>query len=238
MSIASDVFAHVIMINDDNCMVTTQKKRIVQRSKLIDNLWFLVKPDYNGFNMSEFTVLIEYLAPVSRKYRTEFLQVSESDYSGYLKYTMPVDTCITAEPGEVEFQITFLLTKLDPDGNSSQHVRKVTGGKLTVSPITAWSDIIPDSALTALDQRIIKTDAQIRALNDMNSVLYETKADGLIYDETSNALQLAAVGKAIGNKVTLNTSCESFKDGVPVVDFTAISGGTDTPSEDDNIVEF
>lgn len=238
MSYNSDSSSYVILINDDNTMTATQKRRIVQRSKLVDDLWFLVKPEYNGHDLAEFTVLLEYLSPASHKYRTEILSLSEDTYNGYLKYMLPFDTALTAEAGKVDIMISFISAELDANGVSVQRVRKVSGSTIEIIPIAAWSDIIPDEALSALDQRIIKTDAQIKALNDMNNILYETKADGLIYDETSNALQLAAVGKAIGNKVTLNAGYELFKDGVPVVDFTTISGGTDTPSEDNNIVEF
>lgn len=229
---------YVILINDDNTMTVTQKRRVVQRSKLVDDLWFLVSPYYNGHLLTGFTVLLEYLLPVSRKYKTEILRMSNDTYNGYLKYTLPLDTMITSEAGSVDMMLSFISVEMDEHGNGVQRVRKVSGTKIDIVPIAAWSDIIPDEALSAIDQRIIKTDAQIRALNDMNDTLYETKADGLIYDENSNELQLAAVGKAIGNKVTLNASYESFKDGVPVVDFTTISGGADTPSEDDNIVEF
>lgn len=237
MSTASEVSAYVMLISDDNNIVVTQKRRVIQRSKLIDNLWFLVKPEYNGFNMSEFTVLLEYLAPVSRKYRTDILQLEAEDYNGYLKYTMPIDTTITAEAGDVEFQITFIGTGMDAEGNVKQHVRKITGGHINIVPITAWSDIIPDDALSALDQRIIKTDAQIKALNDLGEALYYTKADDISYDEEDNVLQLLAGGVEIGKKITIRSSGESLKDGVPVVDISGSnsSGGSDV---DDDIIEF
>lgn len=238
MSYTSDDTPYVILINDDNTMTTTQKRRIVQRSKLVDDLWFLVNPIYNGRNLDAFTVLLEYLSPVSHKYRTEILYLSEDTYNGYLKYTLPFDTTITAEAGKVELMISFIASELNNDGSSVQRVRKVSGSTIEIVPVTAWSDIIPDEALSALDQRIIKTDAQIRALNEMNNIIYESKADSLVYDEENNILQLAAVGKTIGNKVVLSGSYEPFKDGVPVVDFTTISGGIDTPEEDDSIIEF
>jgi hypothetical protein len=219
-------------------MTTTQKRRIVQRSKLVDDLWFLVNPMYNGHSMSDFTVVLEYLLPVSRKYKSEILSLSDSDYNGYLKYTLPFDTELTSEAGSIELMLSFILSKLDEEGKSVQRVRKVTGTTLIIVPITAWSDIIPDSALSALDQRIIKTDAQIRALSEISNALYVSKADDIMYDESSNELQLTAAGKEIGRKIVLAGAGQSLKDGIPVIDLDNMNKDDTVVEEEDNIVEF
>lgn len=234
---------YVILVDDNNRLVETVKARIMQRSKLVDDLWFLVKPTYNGLDMGRFTVSLEYVAPASRKYRHEILELSSDLYNGYYKYKLPVDTKITAEAGEVELLLTFLMADLDVNGMPVQRVRKADGAKITIHPVTAWSDIIPDEALTALDQRIIKTDAQIRALADMGEILNLTKADGLDYNETENEIQLTANGMPIGNRVALANGEASLKDGVPVVDFSKHSFITPDENEpededDDNVVEF
>ena len=87
--------AYTILVNEDNTMTTTQKRRIVQRSKLVDDLWFLVPQMYNGYNMAVFTVLLEYVLPVSKRYQSDILVLSDSTYNGFLKYHLPVDTVIT-----------------------------------------------------------------------------------------------------------------------------------------------
>lgn len=217
--------AYVILVNDDNSMTITQKKRIVQRSKLVDTLFFLVGNYYNGKDMSEFTVLIEYLLPNSRKYLTEILTLSDSDYNGYLKYTLPIDTELTSEAGDIELQMTFAKSDLDPEGNPIQLVRKISAVTISVIPISAWSDIIPDSALSAIDQRLIKADAQIRALDEIFGVISTSKADNIKYDTSSGELQLLSGGNAIGDKVVIvscDESCggdDSNPDYVSVVEF-------------------
>ena len=230
MSIASESSAYVILINDDNTMTTTQKRRIVHRSKLVDNLWFLVKPEYNGYNMADFTVALEYLSPVSHKYRTDILTLSEDTYNGYLKYTLPVDTKITAEAGEVKLMITFLLADLDESGKGVQRVRKIIESSIQVVSNAAWSDIIPDCALSTLDQRIIKMDAQIKALNETVAMTNDAKADNISYNKDSNELQLMSGVTPIGNKVVLrNVGID--EDGMPIVDF---SGTANNPGLDDD----
>lgn len=229
---------YVILVNKDNTLIATQKDRIMQRSKLVDTLWFLVPPDYNEHSMSDFTVLLEYVLPISRKYRSEILAKSDETYNNHLIYKLPLDTKLTAEHGEIEFYLSFISVKIDETGATSQHVRKTSSTTITVVPVSAWSDIIPDSALSALDQRIIKTDAQIKALSDISDAIYYSKADDLNYNEENNELQLLSGGKEIGKKVTIKGSGESLKDGIPVVDLSAASIAPDTPEIEDNVVEF
>lgn len=230
---------YVILVNNDHTLIATQKERIMQRSKLIDNLWFLVPVNYKKHNMSDFTVLLEYVLPVSRKYRSEILVASNELYNDHLIYRLPLDTNMTVEAGDIELTLSFLSVELDDTGNSVQRSRKTDSIKIHIYPITAWSDIIPDSALTALDQRIIKTDAQIKALADM-SLAASNKADDIKYNDETNELQLMSNGKEIGTKVMLQCKNDSIKDGIPAVDFSDIGQDEDVnvPEFEDNVVEF
>ena len=159
---------YTILVNDSNELVTTVKERIMQRSKLVDNLHFLVEPTYKGIDMSDFTVTMEYILPISREYKTEILEKSDELYKEKLEYKLPFDTCLTKEHGKVEVQLTFTRIILDADGRSIQQVRKTSPAVITIVPISAWSDIIADSALTALDQRILQTQAMIEAASELN----------------------------------------------------------------------
>lgn len=198
---------YTILIGNDNSLTTTCRERIMQRSKLVDNLCFLAYPIYKEQNMAEYTVLLEYVLPCSRKYRTEILELSNEMYEDHLKYLLPFDTQLTSEAGEIEAQITFAKADIDDKGNSIQRVRKTSTVKITIVPISAWSDIIPDSALSAIDQRIIKVDAQIKALDEMGEILHNSKADNLSYE--NNKLQLLANGKKIGKAVTIKAAAEN-----------------------------
>lgn len=233
---------YVILINNDNTLSAPKKQRIMQRSKLVDTFWFLVYPIYNNIDLSDCTVLLEYLLPISKKYKTEILQLSKEKYEDHLKYLLPIDTELTSEAGEIELQLTFAKAEFDADGNPFTPVRKTDSITVNVFPIKKWSDIIPDSALSPIDQRLIKMDAQIRALDDMNTAMYLTKADDISYD--GNKLQLTSNGNKIGRVVEINSCEDDLEDGVPVVDF---SNSTDfiTPDDTapdnkdyDNVVEF
>lgn len=195
---------YTILVNDDNTLTTSIRERIMQRSKLVDSLHFLVSPTYKGLDMTDFTVTMEYILPVSKEYVSEVLVKSEELYKEMLEYKLPFDTDLTKEAGEIEVKLTFSKVDLDEDGNDIQYVRKISATSITIVPIESWCDIIPDKALDAIDQRIIKTDAQIKALIEANEITRLEKADNLVLDSENKELYLTAEGNQIGDKVKLS----------------------------------
>lgn len=234
---------YVILVNPDDTLYGSVKKRIVQRQKLVNDLVFVVDPIYNGIDMTSATVMLEYVLPVSREYKTALLTLSEERYKGcYLQYKLPFDIGLTAQAGSLELQLTFAYVEMLPNGVGIQRVRKTSSTTIDVVPITAWSDIIPDSALASLDERLIKLDASMRAMNDYLDVIDTNKVDNLVYDSREDVLHLSANGKIVGDKVSVK---EMLDDGVPVIDFS--SGSNNPDHEDgcscgcdceDNVVEF
>ena len=107
---------YTILLNETNELITSVRERIMQRSKLVDNLHFLVDPIYKGIDMSDFTVMLEYLTPVSREYKTEILVKSDELYKEKLEYKLPFDTALTKEAGDIEVQLTFIKVDMDAEG--------------------------------------------------------------------------------------------------------------------------
>lgn len=232
---------YVLLVNEDNTISTTKRERIMQRSKCVDNLMFLVSPIYKEIDMANATVTLEYLKPVSHRYKTEILVLSDEMYKDHLKYILPFDTELTDEAGSIEMQLTFTLVDLDADGKEYQYVRKTSKTVVPIVPITAWSDIIPDSALSALDQRLIKLDAQTKGLEAYAEYLSQTQVDNLRYDDISETLQLTSNGNTVGDKVSVR---DMLDDGIPVIDLDSPSGDDDVDNNncncgcEDNVVEF
>lgn len=242
---------YVILVNDDDSLYGSHKERIMQRQKLVNDLVFVVDPIYrNTHDMTNASVLLEYILPVSREYKTVLLTLSEERYNDcFLQYKLPFDTDLTSQPGSLQVQLTFAYTELNSDGIGIQRVRKTSPTTIEIVPISAWSDIVPDSALGGLDQRLIKLDAQMRAMNDYMNVLDSNKVDNLVYNSDEDTLQLSAKGVGVGDKVSVK---EMLDDGVPVIDLDSNSGNdldsdinTDNDHNDgcdcgceDNVVEF
>lgn len=237
---------YVIIVGDDNSLYGSQKEKIIQREKLFNKLWFLVKPHYNEIDMSQCVVTMRYLTPISREFKTETLVLSKERYEDYLKYVLPIDTELTKEWGEIELNLTFTMVDVGNDGNIIQRVRKTTNHILNIVQIPDWDSIIPDSALSALDQRIIEQTAQIKALEDLTNKLDSKKVDNLVYNEVEDTLQLSAKGVGVGDKVSVK---DILDDGIPVVNLDSDSGSVDTDADknhhdgcdcgcEDNVVEF
>lgn len=234
---------YVIIVENDNSLYGSCKEKIIQREKLFNKLCFLVPPHYNGHDMSRCTVTMRYLLPISKEFRTETLVLSDERYKEYLKYIVPVDTSLSKEFGDVELNLTFTMLDVDDNGNIVQRVRKTENGVLHITKIPDWDSMIPDVCLAALDQRILKQDAQIESLKYAANVLDSVKADNLIYDEKEETLQLSSQGVGIGNKVSVR---DMIDEGIPVVDLDGKSDdNSNTESNDgcdcgceDSVVEF
>lgn len=234
---------YVILVNDDDSMYGSKKERIMQKSKLVDDLVFIVNPIYrNTHDMTNASVLMEYLLPVSKRYKAEYLTLSDERYNDcFLQYKLPFDTNLTSEAGSVQVQLTFAYVELDEKGNGIQRVRKISPTTIDVVPISAWSDVIPDEILSPLDQRILKQDAQIRALADLANLLNENQVDDLVYNEREDTLQLSAGGVGVGNKVSVK---DMLDEGTPIVDLDSDDESNNDNDHDydcgceDNVVEF
>jgi hypothetical protein len=227
---------YTILVNDSNALVTTVKERIMQRSKLVDKLHFLINPTYKEHDMTKFTVVMEYISPVSRELHTELLTQSGELYKGMIEYTLPFDTSLTKEAGDIEILLTFTYVDMDADGNSYQYVRKTTPTTVTIIAVPAWCNIVPDGALDAIDRKLVEMGAMMNALNDMSQILSDTKADNIKYNEDTSELQLLSGKTEIGDKVVIKSNA-ALKDGVPVVDLTS-SNPSDEENNDSNVVEF
>lgn len=208
-----------ILLNDNNELIATHRERIMQRSKLVDSFRILLKKEYKDkIDMSEFDANLEYVLPVSKKYKSEKLTLAESESDeGYLECSLPFDTALTTEPGDIEIQITLIKVDMDADGQTTQYVRKSSTCNIVIVPISAWSDLVPDEALNAVDQAFIKAEAMIKSLNDIADALDQTKADNIAINDDGE-VQLKAKGDYIGDSINVaipgTEDEDSRKDGI------------------------
>ena len=192
---------YTFLINADNTITASLTERIMQRSKLVDNLHFLSDTIYSGVDMTDYTVLLEYKLPVSKSYKTEILKKSTELYKNKLEYKLPFDTNLTSEAGDIEFWLTFSDVEMTAEGETIQHVRKVGPGVVHIIPISNWADVVPDEALSSLDQRLIELIALNKSMYDQLNINLDGKADNIKYQ--NNILQLTSNGKEIGNAVEI-----------------------------------
>lgn len=195
---------YTILIKQDNTAVSTETQRIMQRSKLVDVLQFIVPKMYNEYEMADFDFMLQYRLPISHELKLEILSLVNADYkTDYLLYTLPVDTSITAENGEVELQMSFIRKYMNEDGTTVEQVREIESISITVIPVTDWFTA-PDSALSTLTQYYLAAQNNIKALNDLIGTINQKKADDIKLDVKEGSLYLTSNGKQIGTPIPLN----------------------------------
>lgn len=203
-----------ILLNDDNELVITVKERVMQRSKNVDSVQFLVPIMYKDtINMTPYTCMLEYLLPVSKKYKIEILARDSEIYEeNFFRYVLPFDTGFTSEVGEIEFQLTLTFSDMDSEGVVTQYVRKSSSCMVPIIPITAWSDVIPDEAINSIDQKVLELKELLNELNETAGVIDQTKADNIKIvsesdpdtGEEDKFLTLTADGEEIGDRINLD----------------------------------
>ena len=217
---------YTVLINNDNSVIVTERQRIMQNSKLVDVLQIVVPKLYGEQDMSQYVARLEYLTPITHKHNYVELEIADAEYkTDYLLYKMKIDTNLTSEVGDIQFMMTFLEVTMTEDGEVETPVRKTDVFIMPIIPIADWFSA-PDSALSALDQRIIANQQAIMAMADLQSSLADTKADDLSFED--NTLQLMANGKKIGTPQKLDTEMD-------VVD---INDSDDSQSGDFEVVAF
>lgn len=221
---------YTIIVCDDGELYGSQKIKIMQKEKLFNKVWFLAPQYYNGFDMSQCIVTMRYLRPISKEFVTETLVLSDK-YEEYLKYVLPVDTCLSKEWGDLELNLTFIMLDTDDEGNVVQRVRKTGNHVLTITKLPNWDAVVPDESLSALDQRIIMQSAQIKALESLAETLENAQVDNLVYNPREDVLHLSSKGNVVGDKVSVK---ELLDDGIPVVELGASSGNNPNHNPDDN----
>lgn len=192
---------YTFLINEDNTLTASLVERIMERSKLVNKLHFLADQIWQGLNMADYTVLLEYVLPVSKRYKTEILTKSDELYKNRLEYVLPFDTNLTSEPGDIQMWLTFAAVDMTEKGQTIQRVRKVGPGVVHIIPIDNWAEMIPDEALSSLDQRLIELIALNKSMYDQLNINLDGKADNIKYQ--NNILQLTSNGKEIGNAVEI-----------------------------------
>ena len=237
---SSDLYT--ILINDDHSFSHSNKKRIMRRSNMIDTIRFLVKPIYGvgatKLDMTKVNVVLEYVTPVLRNYKTIKLEPEAELYKNRIQYLLPLDLSFTAEPGELELTINFSYLSQDKDGNFVEQVRPIGSTSLEITDTPKWSDYIPTTDLDNIAQIMLANQA-IAEQNRINAELIKTEMPkSLVKDENNNIYLVNEDGIKVGESVVDDSGNCDCEDGVPIVDFSVAEPDDGTDEKVDNVVEF
>lgn len=203
---------YTFLIQNDNSVIATERQRFMQCSKLVDVLQIIVPKLYNGLEMANYSARLEYLTPINHKHSYVEMEIADADYkTDYLLYKMQIDTNLTAEVGDVQFMMTFIEVSMTVDGTVETPVRKTDVFTMPIIPIADWF-VVPDSALSALDQRIVANQEAIMAMADMQSNLSNTKLDDIKLDTDTNMIYGTSGGVKQGKGIKLQDLGDAIAD--------------------------
>ena len=173
---------YTILVQDDNTLQTSIRTRIMQNSKNIDYLHFLVKPNYNEIDMTDLTVILTYIMPISKERKTLTLTKSEELYKERLEYKILLDNdenFITSEIGDVKMWLTFM--------NGDDVVRYTTPTILAIES-TEEVEINPDEPSQTL------------------------VVDNLHFDKDTNQIYLTSGGNVVGGAISIKELSDAIVD--------------------------
>ena len=173
---------YTILVNDENELYCSHKERIMHRSNCVDTLVFIVDPIYkNTHDMTKASVIMEYVLPVSKRYKTEYLELSQERYNDcFLQYKLPFNTELTSEAGKIELQLTFAYVEMDVNGDMIQRLRKTSSTTIDIISIATWSDFIPEDNVL---YESVKTYMELKV-----RLLFDPPASGTVTESINRAI--------------------------------------------------
>lgn len=194
---------YTILVNDNNTVTATERSRIMQRTKNVDNLRIIIPKFYENIDFTNYSVLMEYKLPISHEVKLEQLTLQDGNYQeNYMLFCLPLVTDFTKENGDVEIQLSLIGLTMDENGNTVEIVRKIDPFKVPIIPISNWFTV-PDSELDVLTQYYLAAQQQINALNDLVTIVNQKKADSISLDVINGQIYLTSGGTPIGNPISV-----------------------------------
>lgn len=203
----------ILMDEETKELRITKRAKIRQGESLVDKLYFLIPISYDEVLLEDFTVTLLYLDPANQSHMEILIREDEIYKDNFYKYHVDADSQFTRMAGEVKLQLS--LTHQDTETDSSYVLHS---GQITIS-VLAWSDyyaFVPDSSLSAIDERLLAIDNEIQKMNSTSEAYNKARAVDL--NLTGDLLQLKnqdgdTIGDGVNVLVTYSDVDTNPKDG-------------------------
>ena len=212
----------VILMKPNKQLVITKQSRLYQKESVIDVLTFYVPETYQSdsagatYDLKEFAASLSYVDPGNNVHSESLIAADESLKEGFIQYSLPISTEITAVAGNVKMQLSLVKADLENGVNVVLH-----SSELTIE-IMEWSDYfasVSDASLGVIDQKIAELQTQIEALKSIAEGYSGAVPNDLML--TDDLLQLKNNAGAIGagvNIIIADKDADGEEDGVIDVD--------------------
>lgn len=198
---------YTLKITDENTVITTVKEKIVERSNYVDNIQIVVKKLYREqIDMTDCTVYMKYILPVSRKIKMTKLKINDSAYENdYIQYLVPAEAYLTAESGDIEVSFTFLKLISNEDDTTTSYIRKTQSGVIHISPLAAFDKYEPSEMFDEIDQRLLVMEALQKNMMSMTEDAYNRMVQDIhINTDDKKVILTDRDGRDTGEGIEIN----------------------------------
>lgn len=219
----------LILMKPNKELVISSPSKIYQRESAVDKLIFLVPQMYKEIDLSPFTVALEYV-DTQNVAHSELLVLDEELYKDlYLRYTVPITSEITKFCGDITLKLTMDWVDAETLQQYTLHTGEI---QIEISPLSDYYTLVSDESLEAIDQALLRVNAQVGALEKLAEKIDSEQVDDL-YLTDENMLHVSVNGTPIGDGVEISVNPQDTDgelDGI--IDLsTATGSGLEPPTE-------
>lgn len=196
---------YTLRITDENAVIGN-RSTIMEKSNCVDEIQIIVNKLYKAqVDISDATIYMKYVLPVSHKIKMTRLTLSETDeVNAILYYKIPVTAYIAAEPGDIEVSFTFIKLVHDELSNTTtSYIRKTESGIIHITPLAQFDTFEPSEMFTEIDQRLIAMEARQKDLQSLSQAVYDNMATDIKLDKESKKVTLINSNGDIGDGITV-----------------------------------
>lgn len=184
---------YIIVMDDEKQLTPTIKQVIYRGENMMDDVKFLLPLKYKKFDLSEFTVVLQYIRD-DKIVHEEILTLDNPPLrKDRLSFSLQLNSIFTQREGELKFQLR--VTKIDTEA-AIQYILKTS---------SCCIDILPSSHYETGEDTEVEISSKLEQMDSklevMNSVL-ATKADSITLDSDSGEIVLSSAGSKIGNVIS------------------------------------
>lgn len=190
---------YTIIMNNDKQLITSVRKTLYQREKMVNKIQFLFPECYEDINLTDCTVVLKYI-DIGNVLHSEVLAKDSELYKGKFRCILPVDTKLNMFAGNIIIRVIFM--KIDTETGVKNEVLKT--GECLIS-------ILPDNTIVYADEDITE---KITIMESQIAELSNNQVDDLILNDDLLKVSANGVEKGNGVNILIPTVTDKEYDGV------------------------
>lgn len=200
---------YIIIMDSDKQLIPTIRQAIYRGENMMDDVKFLLPLTYKKFDLSEFTVVLQYIQNNKIVHEETLTMDNPPLRNDRLSFSLQLNSIFTKKEGKLKIQLR--VTKIDTEA-SVQYILKTSDCCIDILPSYYYET--GDESEAEIGSKLEEIGSKLEV---MDSVL-ATKADNISLDSENGEIVLSSSGSKIGDSISAkdlgNTIVEHTTDGL------------------------